>query len=342
MQAGQHVLQHRHRPEDADVLEGAGHAEPGTAMRRHIGNIPAGEIDPPGAGRDDAGNQVEQRGLAGAVGADHRVDAALGHREVDRVDRDQPGKTAGEPGRGQQWREAHAARLRMRQPSRPRGRNSTATTMISPLNTSRRSEKPRSNSGSSVRIQAPEHRCERRADAAEQGVGEDGHRRLEAIFVGADEARHMRTERAGDAGQHGRGDQRAHAVAGDIDAHHLCRRLVLAHRLHRAADGAAPDQPQPGGGGQQQSVDHPGLGALRDAVQPERAAEEIDIDVDRAQHFAEADGGDREVDAGQPQRRHADRQGERHRHHAGRRQHERRTAVSASTSSAPRNRRRAP
>ena len=49
----------------------------------------AGEGDAAGIGREGAGDQVEQRGLAGAVRADHREDRALRHLEADAVDRDQ-------------------------------------------------------------------------------------------------------------------------------------------------------------------------------------------------------------------------------------------------------------
>ena len=48
---------------------------------------PAKVIVPPLGGKL-AGDHVEQRGLAGAVRADHREDRALAHVEADVVDRD--------------------------------------------------------------------------------------------------------------------------------------------------------------------------------------------------------------------------------------------------------------
>jgi len=41
------------------------------------------EVDLAGAGGEQAGDEVEHRGLAGAVGADEAVDAASGYFEAD-------------------------------------------------------------------------------------------------------------------------------------------------------------------------------------------------------------------------------------------------------------------
>ena len=54
------------------------------------GDVLAREDDAPGIRRLEAGNQVEQRGLARAVRADHRGDAAVGDLEIDGIDGDQP------------------------------------------------------------------------------------------------------------------------------------------------------------------------------------------------------------------------------------------------------------
>ena len=51
-------------------------------MHRQRGDVAAVEKDAAGVGRDQAGNLVDQRGLAGAVGADHGVQFA--GRDVER------------------------------------------------------------------------------------------------------------------------------------------------------------------------------------------------------------------------------------------------------------------
>src|SRR5690606_3718244 len=52
--------------------------------------------DAPGRGRKDAGEQVDQRGLAGAVGADQGMAGALRDRERDAVGRGDAAEAAGE------------------------------------------------------------------------------------------------------------------------------------------------------------------------------------------------------------------------------------------------------
>jgi hypothetical protein len=70
--AQQEILQHGGVLEQLDVLEGARDAPPGDLVRRHARDVLAGE-DQPAAGRIvDARDEVEDRRLAGAVGADDR------------------------------------------------------------------------------------------------------------------------------------------------------------------------------------------------------------------------------------------------------------------------------
>ena len=68
------VLLHRRRGEERDVLEGAGHAEAGDRVRRQADEVAVAEAHRAGGGPVDAGQDVEHRRLAGAVGADQRVD----------------------------------------------------------------------------------------------------------------------------------------------------------------------------------------------------------------------------------------------------------------------------
>ena len=71
------VLQNRKVLEELHELEGANEARRRDLLRRPRGDVVAREHDAPGVRRLKTGNQVEQRGLAGAVRADHRGDAAF-------------------------------------------------------------------------------------------------------------------------------------------------------------------------------------------------------------------------------------------------------------------------
>jgi hypothetical protein len=97
--ADQQVLQHRGVLEQLDVLEGARNAQRRNLVRGLFGELERplrSEIgDLAGGGRVDAADQVEHRGLAGAVGADQREHLAALHVEADLVD-------------GQHAAEAHA------------------------------------------------------------------------------------------------------------------------------------------------------------------------------------------------------------------------------------------
>ena len=85
--ADQQVAEHGRILEQFDVLEGAGDAEPGDAERRLLGDVLVLEVNPARGRGVDARDQVEDRALAGAVGADDRKDLALLDREIDGVDR---------------------------------------------------------------------------------------------------------------------------------------------------------------------------------------------------------------------------------------------------------------
>ena len=74
--ADHHVLDGAHAEEDLQVLEGARETEPRQLVRGHAGDVLAGEQDAPAARRVETGDHVEQRGLAGAVRADHGKDLA--------------------------------------------------------------------------------------------------------------------------------------------------------------------------------------------------------------------------------------------------------------------------
>ena len=84
------VLEHAEIAERAGDLEGAGDAELGDAVGRHAGDALVLEPDLAGGRRQVAGDQVEHRRLAGAVGADDAGDRAGRDRERDVADRRQP------------------------------------------------------------------------------------------------------------------------------------------------------------------------------------------------------------------------------------------------------------
>ena len=130
----EHVLEHRHLPEEPDVLERARDAEVGDLPRREAVDALAAERDGALRRRVHAGDAVEHRGLAGAVGSDEPEDGALGHVEADAADGAQAAEDHLDARQGQ--RRAHAAAFRegssrrrssSRLPRRPCGRASIST-----------------------------------------------------------------------------------------------------------------------------------------------------------------------------------------------------------------------
>src|SRR5438094_8634165 len=85
MRADQHVVDHAHAGEWAVVLERAHHPARSDAMRRQAEDRLAGEAHLAARGRESARDQIERRGLAGAVRADHAEDLAFADFEVELV-----------------------------------------------------------------------------------------------------------------------------------------------------------------------------------------------------------------------------------------------------------------
>ena len=94
MRADPDVLAHRQPGEGLHDLEGAGDAAPRQPMRRLAGDVLAAIAHSAVARLEEAGDDGEQRGLAGAIGADERGDAALRRRKRHAVDRQQSAETA--------------------------------------------------------------------------------------------------------------------------------------------------------------------------------------------------------------------------------------------------------
>jgi hypothetical protein len=103
----QEVLQQGRMLEQLDVLEGAGDAESGDAVRRHVGDVGAVEGELAAGRLVDAAHQIEDGGLAGAVGTDDGEDLALVDGEAHAVDGLDAAEVDGEPVRDE---EAHRRR----------------------------------------------------------------------------------------------------------------------------------------------------------------------------------------------------------------------------------------
>ena len=82
--AHQHVLRRGHRPEQADVLERPRHAELHDHVRAVARDVALLEVDPAERRLVEAGEHVEERRLARAVGPDDRDDRALGRARTRR------------------------------------------------------------------------------------------------------------------------------------------------------------------------------------------------------------------------------------------------------------------
>src|SRR5215831_8143533 len=80
MGADEHVLEHRVLTEERRRLERPGDPAPANLRWRQPGNALALEEDLARAEPDHAGDQVEDRALAGSVGADETVDRSRRHR----------------------------------------------------------------------------------------------------------------------------------------------------------------------------------------------------------------------------------------------------------------------
>ncbi len=78
-----HVVEHGQLRKQAGDLEGARHAERGAAVARPIGDVLAEQQHFAGGHGKDAGDEVEQRGLARAVGADDRFAVTRHHAQAD-------------------------------------------------------------------------------------------------------------------------------------------------------------------------------------------------------------------------------------------------------------------
>ena len=103
-----HVVDHRECAEQLVDLEGAGEPEPHPRVLRQTGDVGAAQADPAGARRQRSGDQVDQRGLAGAVRPDQRVARAVRQPEVDAIGHPQRAEALAQAKRLQRRRLARA------------------------------------------------------------------------------------------------------------------------------------------------------------------------------------------------------------------------------------------
>ena len=80
-----HVFQHAHVAKYCGNLERAHQAEPGDLVGLHRGDVLAAIEDFATGGREEFGEQIEYGGLAGAVGADKRMDVTLTDLQIDGI-----------------------------------------------------------------------------------------------------------------------------------------------------------------------------------------------------------------------------------------------------------------
>ena len=90
------VVEHRHPVEEAEPLEGAGHAEAGEVARAQaLDPLPA-SYDVAAVGLHEAARDVEEGGLPGTVGADDPVHLARADREADVLEGGEPAEGDGD------------------------------------------------------------------------------------------------------------------------------------------------------------------------------------------------------------------------------------------------------
>src|SRR5205807_1455107 len=91
--ADAHVVEGRHVGEEPDLLKRPSDAELGDLVGLEPGDVLPLENDRARGRRVDAGDRVEERGLARTVRPDEREDLALADLETDLVDRRQSSET---------------------------------------------------------------------------------------------------------------------------------------------------------------------------------------------------------------------------------------------------------
>ena len=127
-----HVLQHGELGEDARDLKRPRDPAAAARGRGERGDVGALEDHAPRRRREQAGDQVEERGLARAVRPDERAELAGVHDQADVAHRPQRAEGAAEPVRLQHGRHARDPSRRAA-PTSPPGRKITISTKMTPV-----------------------------------------------------------------------------------------------------------------------------------------------------------------------------------------------------------------
>ena len=125
------ILPHRQLGKNLGDLKGAGDAPPDAPRRQEARDILVVEQDPARGRGQKPADQVEEGGLAGAIGADHRAQLAGLDRHRDVADGNETAEMARD---AFDLEQAHDADLRWMRPRTPRGKNSTTSTKNNPIN----------------------------------------------------------------------------------------------------------------------------------------------------------------------------------------------------------------
>src|SRR5690606_34304240 len=155
MTAGHHVLERRHVREDLQVLERAPDARGGEPVCRQSGEVASAEPDAARARQVDAGEQVQQRGLAGAVRADDRVHEPGRELEGEVLDGMHAAELLGQPFDAQRAHRERRPKYAASVGTAPRGKKIIVPIMIAPSTTISYSLTIVSACGSTVSTVAP-------------------------------------------------------------------------------------------------------------------------------------------------------------------------------------------
>src|SRR6266446_206676 len=143
VKSGHQVLEHRHAAKELRGLEGTAQSEAGDLARLTVQQRPAREHDLALLRAVNAADDVEERRLAGAVGADQAADLAAICREVDAVERFHAAEAEGKVAHAQERRghlersgSSHPRICRLISETSPPRKNSTKTTSRAPKTSS--------------------------------------------------------------------------------------------------------------------------------------------------------------------------------------------------------------
>ena len=317
--AAGHVLQHGHERERLHDLERACNAEPGNAIRRQAIDALVAIPDLAGARPMHAGDEIDQRRLAGAVGTDQADDLTRPQFERDVVDGDQAAEAAGYVGEPQHGGHGAASPVRRRHQgfAHPAPRN--------PLRQEQHETHHDDAEQAGMKLEQvtpdqflhqqeqdrPINPAHHRADAAKQDHDDRLHRQQHVIDIGRiDVVDPGRVDAAAHARKHRRQDEGHDLVAQRIDPEHDRGVFVLLNAAQPESQAVMGDErrgrERRRGGDEHGVVEQPRLiGHVQRQhrqVQSHSAAGQIGRRVgDLAQHLGDHQARNGEVMAAQMQ-----------------------------------------